>query len=281
MTLDIQRVRAFTRQGEGGNPAGVVLLDEPAPEPLMQETARFVGYSETAFLHQEGGIWHIRYFAPRQEVPFCGHATIGAGAILGARLGAGVYPVQLKSGAAITVEAIDLGNGKWGAALQSPPTRSAPAKPADIQEVYAAFGIRDEERDERFPVRIIHAGADHMVVALRERKRLSHLGYHFETGAAIQRRLGLATLCFVFAESQTLFHARHPFAVGGVYEDPATGAGAAAFAGYLRDLGWLTYGRIDILQGEDMGVPCHLIAEFERTAGSSVRVSGATAVHDQ
>ncbi len=281
MTLHIHRVRAFTRQGKGGNPAGIVLLDSPATEPLMQETARTVGYSETAFLHQEDGIWRIRYFAPRQEVPFCGHATIGAGAVLGARFGTGVYPLQLKSGAAITVEAIDLGNGEWGAALQSPPTRSAPADPADIQEVYAAFGLREEERDERFPVRLIHAGADHLVVALRERKRLSHLGYHFETGAAIQRRLGLATLCFVVAESQTLFHARHPFAVGGVYEDPATGAGAAAFAGYLRDIGWLNSGRINIFQGEDMGVPCHLIADFEGIAGASVRVSGATAFLDQ
>lgn len=281
MTLDIQRIRAFTRQGEGGNPAGVVLLDKPVAEPLMQETARAVGYSETAFLHCEGEIWRVRYFAPRQEVPFCGHATIAAGAALGARFGPGGFRLRLNAGDVITVEAHLLYQGQWGAALQSPPTRSIPADPADIQEVYAAFGIREEERDERFPVRIIHAGATHLVIALRERQRLSHLGYHFETGAAIQRRLGLATLCFVVAESRTLFHARHPFAVGGVYEDPATGAGAAAFAGYLRDIGWLNSGRINILQGEDMGVPCQLIADFEGTAGSSVRVSGATTLHDQ
>jgi len=247
----------------------------------MQETARAVGYSETAFLHREGEIWRVRYFAPRQEVPFCGHATIGAGAVLGARFGAGVFPLRLNSGDVITVEAIPLDQGAWGAALQSPPTRSFDANPADIHAVFEAFGIREEERDERFPVRIIHAGANHLVIALRARQRLSHLGYHFETGAAIQRRLDLATLCFVFAESQTLFHVRHPFAVGGVYEDPATGAGAAAFAGYLRDIGWLNSGRINILQGEDMGVPCHLIADFEGTAGSSVRISGVTALHDQ
>jgi PhzF family phenazine biosynthesis protein len=281
MTLEIQRIRAFTRQGEGGNPAGVVLLDGPATELLMQETARAAGYSETAFLHREGEIWRVRYFAPRQEVPFCGHATIGAGAVLGSRFGPGIFRLRLHSGDVITVEALLLDHGEWGAALQSPPTWSALADSADIQEVYSAFGIREDERDERFPVRIIHAGAKHLVIALRERQRLSHLGYHFETGAAIQRRLGLATLCFVVAETRTLFHARHPFAVGGVYEDPATGAGAAAFAGYLRDIGWLNSGRIHILQGEDMGVPCHLIADFEDIAGSSVRISGETAFHYQ
>lgn len=277
MTFHVHRVRAFTRQDEGGNPAGVLLLDEPALESRMQETARAVGYSETAFLCREDGIWRTRYFAPKQEVPFCGHATIGAGAVLGETFGAGVYPLRLISGEIVTVEAIDLGNGRWGAALQSPPTRSVMAEPSDRLEACALFGIRNDELDERFPVHIAHAGADHLVLVLRSRQRLSQIGYPFEAGAQFMRRLGLATICLTCAESRTVFHARHPFAVGGVYEDPATGAGAAAFAGYLRDIGWLTEGRIDVYQGEDMGVPCHLIAEFGPAPGSSIRVTGATA----
>lgn len=276
VTMPIDRVLAFTRNGRGGNPAGVVILDEAIADSVMQQTAKVVGYSETAFLLRKGDFWRARYFAPSQEVPFCGHATIGAGAVLGSRFGAGVYPLELNSGHMITVEALDLGGGIWGAALQSPPTRSAEVDPADLAEICEAFGITPEERDERFPARLIHAGADHIVMALKNRKRLAQLGYNFATGAEIQRRLGLATLCFIHAESETLFHARHPFAVGGVYEDPATGAGAAAFAGYLRDIGWPTTGRIDILQGEDFGTPCHLIAEFNNTPGESVRISGVT-----
>ncbi|WP_242630999.1 PhzF family phenazine biosynthesis protein, partial [Klebsiella quasipneumoniae] len=39
-------------------------------------------------------------------------------------------------------------------------------------------------------------------------------------------------------EGEQIFHTRNPFAYGGVYEDPATGAASAAFAGYLRDINW-------------------------------------------
>jgi predicted PhzF superfamily epimerase YddE/YHI9 len=84
----------------------------------------------------------------------------------------------------------------------------------------------------------------------------------------------LATVSLVHAETPTLFHARNPFAAGGVYEDAATGAAAAAWAGYLRDLGWPHGGRIVIIQGTDMGVPCRLRAEITPETGASIRVSG-------
>ena len=73
---------------------------------------------------------------------------------------------------------------------------------------------------------------------------------------------GIVTISLVQAETNTLLHARNPFAAGGVYEEAATGAAAAALAGYLRDLGWPHGGSIDILQGEDMGVPSRLRAEI-------------------
>jgi predicted PhzF superfamily epimerase YddE/YHI9 len=71
-----------------------------------------------------------------------------------------------------------------------------------------------------------------------------------------------------------LFHVRNPFAAGGVYEDPATGAAAAALAGYLRDLGWLDSGEIDLIQGEDMGMRSRLYAHVTSEPGASIRVSG-------
>ena len=89
---------------------------------------------------------------------------------------------------------------------------------------------------------------------------------------------GLTTILFAYAESEQLFHTRNPFASGGVYEDPATGAATAAFAGYLRDLGWPHRGSIDVVQGEDMGVRSRLRAEFSQEAGSSIRVSGTARI---
>ena len=95
------------------------------------------------------------------------------------------------------------------------------------------------------------------------------------------RREGLVTILLAYAETPRLFHTRNPFASGGVYEDPATGASTAAFAGYLRDIGWPHGGAVDIVQGEDMGMRSRLHADISQEPGSSIRVSGTARMMDE
>lgn len=85
---------------------------------------------------------------------------------------------------------------------------------------------------------------------------------------------GWVTILLVVAEDEQNFHTRNPFAYGGVYEDPATGAASAAFAGYLRDIGWPHHGEIEIIQGEDMGMRSRIIAKITDEPGSPIAVSG-------
>src|SRR5512133_4231034 len=85
---ELLRYAAFTMDGQGGNPAGVVLDASGLDAAKMQGIAADVGYSETAFLVRRQGEpngYDARYFAPLQEVPFCGHATIAAAVALGER----------------------------------------------------------------------------------------------------------------------------------------------------------------------------------------------------
>ncbi len=64
------------------------------------------------------------------------------------------------------------------------------------------------------------------------------------------------TLQLVWRESELRFHSRNPFPPGGVVEDPATGAAAAAFGAYLRELGAVTPPvTVTLHQGDDMGRP--------------------------
>jgi PhzF family phenazine biosynthesis protein len=113
---------------------------------------------------------------------------------------------------------------------------------------------------------------------LARRERLAEMRYDLAAGRTLMLAHGFATMALVVPENPSLFHARNPFASGGVYEDPATGAAAAALAGYLRDAGWPHGGAIDILQGEDMGMPSRIHAEITAEPGASVRVSGAVRV---
>jgi PhzF family phenazine biosynthesis protein len=102
--------------------------------------------------------------------------------------------------------------------------------------------------------------------------------YDLDAGRYLMNDAGLVTILLAWAETNQLFHTRNPFASGGVYEDPATGAATAAFAGYLRDINWQHGGKIDIVQGEDMGSRSLLRAEISPEKGGSIRVSGTARI---
>jgi PhzF family phenazine biosynthesis protein len=78
VAVKIVQVDAFTAEPFRGNPAGVCVLEEAAPEAWMQAVAAEMNLSETAFLVRRGEGYDIRYFTPLVEVPLCGHATLAS-----------------------------------------------------------------------------------------------------------------------------------------------------------------------------------------------------------
>lgn len=271
--MNVLKIAAFSDGGTGGNPAGVLIADTLPATADMARIAAEVGFSETAFAAPEGDGWRVRYFSPESEVPFCGHATIALGAALALRHGDAVFPLHLNQ-ANITVEGKKNGS-LVAAALQSPPTRSKPVPPELVQAALQLFGLGPEDLNPALPPALVHGGADHLLLALNSRATLAAMRYDLEAGRTLMAGAGVVTILLAWAETPQRFHTRNPFASGGVYEDPATGAATAALAGYLRDLGWPHGGAIDIVQGEDMGMRSLLRAEIPEAAGSSIRVSGS------
>lgn len=277
--MNVQRIAAFSSGQQGGNPAGVVIGDQMPAVDEMQALAARVGYSETVFAAPLKNGWRVRYFAPAAEIDFCGHATIALGAALARYKGPGLFSLKLNH-ADITVEG-HLSESEWGAAFRSPPTRSGQVAAAVLDDAMALFGFTPDDLDTRIPPAIAHGGGDHLVLALKNHSTLREMRYDLEQGRILASREGFITFNLVYAETAQLFHVRNPFPLGGVYEDPATGAAAAALAGYLRDLGWPHEGSIRIRQGEDMGVPCCLLADITPSPGASIRVSGnAYSIHE-
>ena len=274
--MDFRRIAAFSDGDIGGNPAGVWIGDALPDDATMQRLAREIGYSETVFTAPSKKAWRVRYFSPESEVPFCGHATIALGAALALDHGDGMYALALND-AHITVEGRRSGE-RLSATLQSPHTHSQAADPALTADALALFDCASSDLDWRIPPAIASAGATHLLLALSSRKKLAAMSYDLDAGRKLMQRARVVTIALVHAETPQRFHARNAFASGGVYEDPATGAAAAALAGYLRDISWPHHGAIDIVQGEDMGSRSLLHAEFTRVAGSSIRVSGTARV---
>lgn len=270
--MSVLKLAAFSQNGQGGNPAGVAFYDSMPSAEEMMAIAKEVGYSETAFLVKQDDGWRVRYFAPELEVPFCGHATIALGAALGERFGEGTYKLILNN-SEISVSAKKSEHG-MSATLQSPETWSQEAPQELVQNILAGFQITQSQLDARFPVRLAGAGAKHLILFVKDRATLADMKYDFEPIRVLMLAEGLITISLLWQESDSVIHSRNPFAAGGVYEDPATGAAAAALAGYLRDIGWKGSKTFTILQGEDMGVPSRLTVSFTDKVGESVSVSG-------
>jgi PhzF family phenazine biosynthesis protein len=270
----ILRYSAFTADPAGGNPAGIVLDAAALDEAAMLAIAREVGYSETAFVtvrDDERRRFRLRYFSPLAEVAFCGHATVATAVALAERLGPGLLTFDTPAGEIPLVTTTDAGLTR--ATLTSVPTRSRPAEEAELAAALRALRWAPDDLDPSLPPHVSYAGNEHLVLAARSRARLAALDYDFDGLAELMRRRGWTTMHLVWRESDDLYHARDPFPVGGVVEDPATGAAAAAFGGYLRTIGRAPEVPVLIRQGEDLGRPSELVVEID-PVDPRVRVTG-------
>ncbi|WEH42125.1 PhzF family phenazine biosynthesis isomerase [Streptomyces sp. AM 2-1-1] len=272
---EILHYTAFSTDPDGGNLAGVVLDASAFDDAGMLAVAAGLGYSESAFLTEAPGgrSYTVRYFSPKAEVPFCGHATVAAALALADRDGPGDLVFLTRAGTVPV--AVESQEGVLRATLTSVEPHVAPIAPADLAEALAALDWPAADLDPAMPPRIAFAGARHLVLAAATRERLADLDYDFSRLESLMRRLDLTTLQLVWRESERVFHARDPFPVGGVVEDPATGAAAAAFGAYARELGLVPDEAVLTLhQGADMGRPGTLTVELRR-GDARVRVSGA------
>jgi PhzF family phenazine biosynthesis protein len=274
MTPHVLRYAAFTCDPSGGNPAGVVLDGTGLDDAAMLAVAADVGYSETAFLTvRPDGELDVRYFSPVAEVPFCGHATIAAAVALAERDAPGRLVLHTAAGRVeVTTQQVD---GALSATLTSVSPRVEPLADDDLAEVLAALGWRADELDPALPPRTAFAGAWHPVVAVRDRGTLRRLDYDLPRLGALMAARSWTTVQLVHRREPLAFDARNPFPPGGVVEDPATGAAAAALGAYLRALGLVDPpARVTVSQGEDLGRPSLLLVDVLPGADAPVRVTG-------
>jgi PhzF family phenazine biosynthesis protein len=272
MNGTLYRYAAFSTVPTGGNPAGIWIGDVLPPDPEMQRIAAEVAYPETIFVSPATGFARqVRYFSPVKEVDFCGHATIATGVLFGHQQGAGEYRFTTNVGVVpVSVQELE---GRWVAALTSVMPRHEKASTLLLRAALGALEWREDELDPAIPPARIYAGNWHLLIAARTAERLAELDYDYDRLKELMLEDGIVTLQLVWRERPDLFHARDPFPVGGVVEDPATGSGAAALGGYLRDARLLKAPtHIVIRQGEAMGRPSRLEVEIPATGG--IVVSG-------
>ncbi len=263
----LSRLSAFTLDPAGGNPAGVWIGEVLPASDEMQRIAAEVGFSETAFVAPAAGSDRtIRYYSPEGEVSFCGHATIATGVKLGETEGDGTYELLTTVGKVPVTTKLE--NELRTASLTSVEPRYALAADDVVAEVLSSLNWQASELDALIPPAIAYAGAYHLVLAVTQETRLAALDYDFDRLKALMLNHNLTTLQLIWRERDHVFHSRNPFPVGGVVEDPATGAAAAALGGYLRGANIIsTPTTFLIRQGETMGRPSRITVTVPKTGG--------------
>ncbi len=279
MTAEILRYTAFPAGDHGGNPAGVVLDAHGMTEEEMLAAAADVGFSETAFLFPlaptdeltEGIVAEarVRYFSPRAEVSFCGHATIATAVAHAERHGVGRLDLVTRGGLVPVRTRSE--RGQLVATLTSVAPSVQPMDEEMLADALATLGWSRDLLEDSMPPYVAFAGNHHPVLAVSSRQVLADLDYEFGALAALMSEHDWTTMQLVHRERPDLFHARNPFPPGGVVEDPATGAAAAAFGGYLRALDLVPSSRrVTIRQGDDMGRPSLLVVDIPEQGGIDV-----------
>ena len=231
------QVQAFTKDGAGGNAAGVVCDANNLSEAEMLSIAAEAGFSETAFVcGSESADHRVRFFTPTREVNLCGHATIATYHLLLERklIEAGSYSMETLAG----LQRIEVAEDGLVAMTQNPPTFGKVLEPESVASV---LGMPANELMDatKMPVQIASTGLHKIFVPVKSLDVLQRVVPDLPGIDALSRSVG-AIGTYVFSLESVAggtAHCRNFAPVVGIQEDSATGTSAAALSCLLHHNG--------------------------------------------
>jgi trans-2,3-dihydro-3-hydroxyanthranilate isomerase len=238
--IQVFHVDAFTDQAFGGNAAGIVPDAEGLTDIEMQNIARELSLSETAFVmptQNDAADVKVRYFTPSSEIDFCGHATIGLSWVMATEFN------WVDKAEVIRLETnIGVVPVKWSLAdevLQSVVmTQVSPkVKSVDyaLDEICRLVGVSEGDLDRNYPVKLAYTGNWHLLIPVKSRMAVDLATPIFEELAQFNKEHNVSTThLFTFDSSTDAKIYTRDFAPAvGITEDPVTGSANGALAGYL------------------------------------------------
>ena len=230
-------VDVFAQQKYTGNQLAVVLDDGTLSAETMQAIAAEINFSETTFVAPEGesdGSHSVRFFTPARELAFAGHPILGTAWVVREHL------LQERSDSVT----LNLQVGKVAVAFEKSADElvtwfRAPAMTlgpgCDAERMAAALGLEASDFGAT-PIQQVAAGTSAMIVPLRSLAALRRCYLNLDAYRPLLTA-GFPPLIYVFCretrDPNNHLSARFFFEAHGVWEDPATGNGAAFLGEYL------------------------------------------------
>jgi len=238
-TIQVHQIDAFTRVKFTGNPAGVVLEADGLADTEMLAIARELNNADTAFVLKADGADHdlrVRFFTPRTEAAFVGHATVAAHYVLSSGAN-GTRRVRQKSRAGIVEVDIRGSDAQRRIAIrQSPPPLGREISERERLAVMDALALAVPDLDLRCPVQIVGSSSTRLLVGVRGAEQLRQLKPDVARLTTLSAQLG-AQGYFVFTLApelpDVLTESRMFCPALGIAEDPVSGNAHGMLGVYL------------------------------------------------
>lgn len=291
-TFRLYQVDAFTRTPFCGNPATVVLGAEVLTEEEMRLIAREAAGQDVAFvLNSESPDYDVelRFFSPRREVSFIGHATIAAHYVRALAHGVPKGPVRQMSGNSIYQIDVEGRGRALRVSVHLTPAGFGPVVPEERRgPVLDALGISSSSLHPDCPMQVMTRANSRLIIGLRSPDVLDSLQPRMDALVALTPHVG-ADGFFVFAPRSTqgplTTEARMFCPKIGIPEDPVSGNAHGMLGVYLLANGLLAaevgVARFTGEQGRHVGRPGTVDVEVAAAVGkraSAVRVTGDAVV---
>jgi PhzF family phenazine biosynthesis protein len=286
-SVKIHQVDAFTRARFTGKPAGVVLGADALDDAEMLAIARELNNADTAFVLRPDAPDHdlrVRFFTPRTEAAFVGHATVAAHYVLSQNPDA---PTRLRQKTRAGIADIHIqgeGDGRRIAIRQAAAPLGRMLDEQERAQVLDALALDAAHLDARCPLRIAGAGSTRLLIGVRAAEHLTQLKPDLTRLAALSAQLGAAGyFLFTLEPKQPDCHteARMFCPALGIPEDPVSGNAHGMLGVYLTGLGLLPpdargHTRFTGAQGHHMHRPGRVGIEVEKDS-AAVWISGQAA----
>ena len=305
-TVKIHQVDAFTTTRFTGNPAGVVLDADALTDAEMHAIARELNNADTAFVLRPDGADHdlrVRFFTPRTEASFVGHATVATHFVLSSLPGA---PQRLRQKTRAGIADIHIQRhvqgegrnegmsddlGRRIAIRQAAPPLGREINEREQLAVLDSLALDAEQLDPRCPLQIVGAGSTRLLIGVRSAEHLKQLKPDLARLTTLSAQMGAAGY-FVFtlspgqpptqqpSQSEWQTEARMFCPALGIAEDPVSGNAHGMLGVYLGQRGLLPVvdGRLRFAgaQGHHLQRPgrVDIELEFENGAPTAVWIIG-------
>lgn len=234
------QIDSFTKTKFAGNPAGVITNADGLSDYEMQQIARELNNSETAFiLSSDTHAYdvHVRFFTPTREVPICGHATIAAHYARAVENKLKTTRVYQKTGAGILPVDIIQEDGDYRIVMtQGEVVFENIIDGENKYSLLEALNLKNEDLIENTEIQIVSTGHSKVLIGIKSTETLNALKPNYDALTQLSQVIncnGYYVFAFDSENKDILIHGRMFAPAIGINEDPVTGNANGPLGAYL------------------------------------------------